>query len=77
MPGCHVAGKEGAANWNEGYPNPYFVGVAAEHLHRLVRQTKGYTASAWLLIYSAAWLLADWASKSNISLLRIPRRRDR
>lgn len=62
-PDQHVVGKGGAVNWNEGLHS-----WLRSKLNRLARDTKGYTKSAAMLVYSVALLLADWTSKPNTTL---------
>ena len=46
-------------NWNEGLHS-----VLGSKLNRLVRDTKGYTRSAQMLVYAPAALVADWTAHS-------------
>ena len=50
-----------------------FVGGASRGIGKaialeLARDTKGYTKSIAMLVYSVALLLADWTSKPNTNL---------
>ena len=56
----HVAGKGGAANWNEGLHS-----VWRGKLDRLVRRTKGYAKSVDMLVYSLA--LVCW-QQANLNI---------
>ena len=62
-PRRHMVGKGGAVNWNEGLHS-----WLRSKLNRPARDTKGYTKSVAMLVYSVALLLADWTSKPNASL---------
>ena len=50
-------------NWNEGLHS-----WLRSKLNRLVRDTKGYTKSAQMLVYSVALLVEDWTAQFNASL---------
>ena len=60
-PERHVAGKGGAANWNQGL-HPVWRGK----LDRLMRRTKGYAKSIEMLVYSPALVCWRQWVKSNI-----------
>ena len=62
-PDSHVVGKGGAVNWNEGLHS-----WLRSQLNRLVRDRKGYTKSAPILVYSLALLVEDWTAQFNASL---------
>ena len=62
-PDRHVVGKGGAVNWNEGLHS-----WLRSKLNRLVRDTKGYTKSAQILVYALALIVENWTAQFNASL---------
>ena len=50
-------------NWNEGWHS-----WLRSQLNRLVRDTKAYTKSAPMLVYSVAPMVEDWTAQFNASL---------
>ena len=62
-PSKHVVRKGGAVNRNEGLHS-----WLRSKLNRLARDTKGYTKSAPMLVYSLALMVENWTAQFNANL---------